>query len=137
MGPGRPCIWETVAASRLAPMHPAGFYKILRSGDVTGHRIEKPTHHTSSQRSSKRERESSLLFTTSWEIFKSCHFQGGNTAIGIFVMKIKMKMLTIIITMTIKAMPMMMVTGKHDTGCYLERIYRLSRPPPPVLCRPL
>ena len=55
-------------------MHPAGFYNILRSGDVTGHRIEKPTHHTSSQRSSKRERESSLLFTTSWEIFKSCHF---------------------------------------------------------------
>ena len=99
MGPGRPCIWETVVASRLAPMHPAGFYNVLRSGDVTGHRIENPTHHTSSQRSSKRERESSLLFTTSWEIFKSCHFQGGaDTAIGIFVMKIKMKMLTIIIT---------------------------------------
>ena len=62
MGPGRPCIWETVAASRVAPMHPAGFYNILRSGDVTGHRIEKPTHHTSSQRSSKRERVELIVY---------------------------------------------------------------------------
>ena len=137
MGPGRPCIWETVAASRLAPMHPAGFYNILRSGDVTGHRIEKPTHHTSSQRSSKRERVELIVYDFLGNLQVVPLSGGADTAIGIFVMKIKMKMLTIIITMTIKAMPMMMVTGKHDTGCYLERIYRLSRPPPPVLCRPL
>ena len=43
-------------------MHPAGFYNILRSGDVTGHRIEKPTHHTSSQRSSKRERVELIVY---------------------------------------------------------------------------
>ena len=69
------------------------------------------------------------MFTTSWEILKSCRLQrGAGTIIGIVCDDDNDNE-----TMTM----MMRVTGMYETGRHKERILLLCRPPPLVLCKTL